>query len=181
MLGADVHLAWSTETLCEPAESEPRRQDWRRGRAALRALLPPGSDTADLVFPHRALSLSHAGGLAVAVRCDEGVRGVGVDFEPRRPAADLRVARFFLNPSERGAATGAAALMRLWTIKEALYKAIPDNASCVLLDISLAEPGAACGDAAGPCGELLRYAAVDVADGHLAVAVCRAGSEHGAV
>ncbi|MDQ6726385.1 MAG: 4'-phosphopantetheinyl transferase superfamily protein [Actinomycetota bacterium] len=117
----------------------------------------------------------------MAVRCDEDVRGVGVDFEPWRPEADLRVARFFLRPTELAAVTGAAPLMRLWTIKEALYKATPDNGPCVLLDFALADPGGACGHAVGPRGEALRYAAIDVAGGHLAVAVCALGRRHGPV
>jgi 4'-phosphopantetheinyl transferase superfamily protein len=180
MLGVDVRLAWAAEATPSPG-SDGRDLDWLRGRAALRALLPAGSETAGLEFPHPALSLSHAGGLAVAVRCDRNLRGIGVDFEPWRPAADLRVARFFLRPPEQAAVSGPASLMRLWTIKEALYKATPDNGSCVLVDFTLADPGGACGRAVGPRGETLRYAAVDVGEGHLAVAICEAGRRHAAV
>lgn len=184
LLGARVRLAWAAEplslTALTPGEaiqyqargSESGRQDWLRGRAALRALLPEGHDTSDVRFPHRRLSLSHAGGVAVAVRGEAHLGGIGVDFEPRRPDANPRIARYFLSPSEQAAAVGAGALLRLWTIKEALYKATPDNRRCTLVDFRLADPGAAGGDALGPRGETLRYVAVDVPLGHLAVAVC---------
>jgi len=156
------------------------RQEWLASRAALRALLGDGQDTSGLVFPHPALSLTHAGGLAVAVRADGAQVGVGIDFEPWRPDVDLRVARFFLTPSEQAGAGGAQALLRLWTIKEALYKATPDNAPLVMIDFELTDPGATSGEAIGPRGELLRYAGVEVSLGHLTVAVCLVGN-HAAV
>jgi len=188
LLGVRVRLAWATTavpvaalTPGEAAQSQAlgsgvrRRQDWLRGRAALRAVLPGGADTSNLRFPHPELSLSHAGGVAVAVRSDTPLDGIGVDFEPPRPDVDPRVARFFLGPSEQTIAVGAEALLRLWTIKEALYKATPDNGGCTLVDFELGDPSAACGDAVGPRGEALSYAAVDVERGHLAVAVCARG------
>jgi len=183
-LGVRVHLARVTEPLspsvlspgeavqcCARRPGQPRR-DWLLGRAALRAVIGDGDDTSDLSFPSPTLSLTHAGGIAVAVRTDEVVGGIGVDFEPRRPGTDPRIARFFLNETERAAATGPAALLRLWTIKEALYKATPDNGSYVLADLELADPCEAHGDAVGRRGETLRYAAIDALGGHLAVAVC---------
>lgn len=186
LLGIRLQLAWATEPLSptaltggEAAQWQsrapgPRRQDWLLGRAALRAVLGDGGDTSELVFPHPALSLAHAGGVAVAVRSDARLRGIGVDFEPRRPDVDPRAARFFLSRLEQAAGQGTETLLRLWTIKEALYKATPDNQACLLVDFELADPTAAAGDALGPRGEALRYAAVDVPAGHLAVAVCPA-------
>jgi hypothetical protein len=147
------------------------RQDWLLGRAALKALVP-GQDTARLSFPYPAMSLTHAGGLAVAVRAEVPQLGLGVDFEPWGNQPDARMARFFLRPPERSAAMGPRSLLRLWTIKEALHKAVPDNVGRVLLDIELANPAAPAGRAVGPRGEHLRYAGLDLGPGHVAVAVC---------
>jgi hypothetical protein len=147
------------------------RQDWLLGRAALKALAP-GQDTSRLSFPHRALSLTHAGGLAVAVRTDVPQDGLGIDFEPWCNQPDPRTARFFLRPPERSVATGPRSLLRLWTIKEALHKAVPDNVGCVPLDLELADPAAPVGRAVGPRGERLRYAGLNLGPGYLAVAVC---------
>ena len=63
--------------------------------------------------------------MAVAARCDGDQDGLGVDFEGWRPM-DPRIARFYLHPDERGD------LLRLWTVKEAVFKATPGNggASC---------------------------------------------------
>jgi len=159
--------------------STAARQDWLLGRAALKSLLP-GHDTSQLSFPHPAMSLTHAGGLAVATRTDVRVGGLGVDFEPWRNRPDPRMAHFFLRLSERSAVVAPRALLRLWTIKEALYKAMPDNSGCVLLDIELVDPAAPVGCAVGPRGERLRYAGLDLGPGHLAVAVCAVadGREH---
>lgn len=196
LLGRSVRLAWAGDGVGaaklsqgEMAQWQLRArgrggQDWLRGRAALKALLGEGADTSSLVFPHRSLSLSHAGGVAVAVRSQEEGCGIGVDFEPQRSELEAGVTRFFLSPQEAAAAGGAVAtLMALWTVKEALYKATPHNAGLTLSDFELADATAACGEILGPRGEVLRYAALEVGPcagcavpaGHLAIAVCTAG------
>lgn len=193
LLGTGVSLAWARDGVAparlsrgEMAQWQLRArgrggQDWLRGRAALKALLGDGADTSSLIFPHRSLSLSHAGGVAVALRSQEEGCGIGVDFEPQRSELEAGIARFFLSPQEAAAAGGAVAtLMALWTVKEALYKATPHNAGLTLSDFELADTTAACGAAVGPRGEALRYAALEVGPcagcgvpaGHLAVAVC---------
>jgi hypothetical protein len=134
--------------------SGPARVDWLRGRAALKAVLAPGYDTSSLVFPNRAISLTHAGGLAAAVRTDDDS------------------VRLFLGPSEQAGDLPPDGLLQLWTIKEALYKATPANQGCLLLDFELHDTAALCGDATGPRGEALRYAALRLERGSLAVAVC---------
>lgn len=170
---------------CRALASEARRHDWLLGRRALKALLPVAVDTSGLSFPHRRLSLSHAGDMAVAVAVDGPARpdgvdgvdrgwrsevvGVGVDYEPWRDS-DPRMAHFFLRPQEQSTALG---LLRAWTVKEACYKAVPANHRCSLLDVGLDDPGAPTGTAAGPEGRLLRYTVIDTAAGPLAVAVCR--------
>ncbi|MDQ3610103.1 MAG: 4'-phosphopantetheinyl transferase superfamily protein [Actinomycetota bacterium] len=112
--------------------------------------------------------------MAFAVQV-EHVVGTGVDVELTARRPDPRSARFFLRADERPSELSAAELLRLWTVKEALFKATPDNAEIVLLDYRLADAGAATGRAAGPGGEQLAYASALVPDGVLTVAVCLAG------
>lgn len=150
----------------------PRRCDWLLGRAALRAVLAVAADTSTVSFPHRHLSLTHAGGTAVAVAVGAGddtaaVAGTGVDHEPWR-SVDARIGRFFLRPREQSTSLG---LLRAWTVKEALYKAVAANHGHTLLDIALVDPDAPTGGASGPGGERLRYTVFGTAAGPLAVAV----------
>ncbi|MBA2437030.1 MAG: 4-phosphopantetheinyl transferase family protein [Acidimicrobiia bacterium] len=153
----------------------PRKSDWLLGRTALKALLSEAADTSTLSFPHPRLSLTHAGGVAVAVAAGLGiggdpvvVAGTGVDHEPWR-TVDARMARFFLHAREQSTSLG---LLRAWTVKEALYKAVPANLGLTLLDIALDDPDAPNGGASGPRGERLRYTVIDTAAGPLAAAVC---------
>lgn len=190
-LGICAELAFSTAPaplasltpgeLAEPGSRRPgpARLDWLRGRAALKALLPPGYDTSGLLFPHRAISLTHAGGLAVAVRAHDSCEGIGIDFEPWHAGVGPRAAQLFLGPSEQAKTQGPDALVRLWTIKEALYKATPGNRGCLLLDFEVIDPAATSGEASGPRGERLRYAALRLGRGSLAIAVC--GDHHQAL
>ncbi|HVE99468.1 MAG TPA: 4'-phosphopantetheinyl transferase superfamily protein [Mycobacteriales bacterium] len=145
--------------------------------AALAPLLERGERLASLSFPHVALSLTHAGGVAYAVRA-EGCAGVGVDYEPWRPV-DMRVARFFLRPAELGSVAGPRDLLRRWTIKEALFKATPANHDRVLTDYEIDDPGADSGQVTVATGATLRYGCADVGVGHLAVAVCERRGDGG--
>lgn len=153
--------------------NERRRQDWLLGRLALKALLPAATDTSHITFPHPQLSITHAGGVAYAVQVT-GVLGTGVDFEPavRRPSA--RAARFYLRPAEIPDDHSPEHLLRLWTVKESLFKATPDNSRVVLSGFRLEQPTSSDGWAAGPHGEQLRYLSVAVPDGVLTVAICLA-------
>ena len=187
MLGIRAHLAISDvpapiESLT-PGElgqsrrsrAGPARLDWLRGRAALKALLAPGYDTSRLQFPNRAISLTHAGDLAVAVRTDDDCEGIGIDFEPWATRVDPRAAHLFLGPAERVGPLPPEGLLQLWTVKEALYKATPGNQGCLLLDFEVHDTADSCGEASGPRGEALRYAALRLERGSLAIAVCDKG------
>jgi phosphopantetheinyl transferase (holo-ACP synthase) len=100
---------------------------------------PPASDDpsrqrrlaqkSPLNVAHPRFSLTHAGGLALAVALaipSPVVTGVGVDYEPLRP---LRpgAERFFLSQQERtdGGPLTPSCLIHYWTLKEALFKADP--------------------------------------------------------
>ena len=116
-----------------------------------------------------------AGRLGLATAGDVDVVGIGIDYEPWRPWADLRTSRFFLRPSEQVHAVDARSLLRLWTVKEALFKSTPDNGDAVLLGYEIADPASSSGSARGPRGEPMRYVSVELDHGLLSVAVCRQG------
>lgn len=130
------------ETLGHPQ----RREEWLRGRAALKSVLRRmeiSDDTALLSFPHARISLTHSAGLAVAAYLvgtagkvagdspESSILGLGLDFEARRSVRP-GTERFFLADRERERlafeqADGEGDLLRLWTVKEALFKSDPLN------------------------------------------------------
>jgi hypothetical protein len=125
-------------------------QPWLAGRAALKRLLVEQGrdpDTSRLSFPDRRFSLTHAGdvALAVAVDVDESL-GVGVDLE--RGLVDPGAARFFLRLPEihwlrqEALAQQPAHAQRLWTVKEAVFKADAANHDGLLVDYELMDPSA---------------------------------------
>lgn len=65
--------------------------------------------------------------------------GIGIDSELPRPL-DPAVARFFLRADEVDLATDPDRCLRWWTVKEALFKADPNNADTRLLDYHLQHP-----------------------------------------
>ena len=152
-----------------------RRRDWLLGRAALKQLVE-GGDTSGVRFPHRCLSLTHSAGVAVAARSDGDQAGLGVDLEGWQ-APDPRITRFLLGEreNERHRAGGTPSdLLRLWTVKEALFKATPDNAKVTFLDYELLEPAALVGEAVDRRERKFRYVSGALAEGWLTVAVCDA-------
>ena len=125
-----------------------RRRDWLTGRAALKSLQRRqgrGTDTAGLEFPALHLSLTHAGGIAVAAGTNDPAVGIGVDYEVLRDV-NPRMAAWFLDDAEQAWLSGlpkaraARQLVRLWTIKEASFKSHPDNHNMVLGDFSIIDP-----------------------------------------
>jgi len=159
-----------------------RLPSWLRGRAALKRLLralDEPDDTGLVRFPHPRLSLTHAGALAIAVgtrhqRLD--VTGVGVDLEWAR-AVRPEASRFYLQPEEMlelqrlTDAEANAARLRLWTVKEALFKATPQNENALLTDVSCADPLALTGTAWGKRAERYAYATQAFGAGVVTVAV----------
>lgn len=163
----------------------PRARGWLIGRAALkhlRARVEGCEETADLVFPNPRYSLSHSRDTAVAVAdASGGTLGLGIDIEIGRRVPDA-AARFFLTPREQAALarlseTGRAAeLLRLWCVKEAVFKANPRNAGRLLADHELVDPAAGRGIATAACGRRLAYASWSRDGVCLALAACREGS-----
>lgn len=163
-----------------------RRRAWLTGRAALRRLLrglDRGPDTAELEFPRPDMSLAHCAGLSVAVASlDAGAAGLGVDLESERPMPP-EAASFFLTERERArldrrpappvAEAPEAGLMRLWTVKEALFKADPANRSRILADYEVADAALRRGKASmrqGLDARRFRYVSHRLAGWHLTLA-----------
>jgi len=157
----------------------PRRAGWLLGRAALKELLEQvdlPTDSSSIAFPHPRISLSHSEGCAIAIGTrDEQVKGLGVDLELRagpRPEA----MRFFLGPTERARVLATPErnerLLRLWTIKEALYKSFADNRDTSFRDFVLADPAADSGRAtlATPHHARFSYASFVIEGGFVSVA-----------
>ena len=164
-----------------------RKADWLRGRHALALVLnalgrpydaaPP---VASIQFPNRTVSLSHSGGWAVAVgTASSRVSGIGVDLERGRTPRPQAV-RFYLDESERSWLSGQPMRsrprhrLRLWTAKEAVFKADPANAMVGLADYRLAAPAAAQGVARrvpGIPALSYRYATLNLPGGFVSVAI----------
>ena len=185
----------------------PRRDSWLRGRKALKKLLVRlgvRPDTAGISFPNPRFSLTHSGDFAVAVGADDpgvargadcpGVavgaglhrprlRGIGVDLELGRFPAP-RSASFFLTDGERRhvdrlpPVQQSETLLRLWTIKEALFKANPSNRMTWFTHYALEAPDLRTGSAAVAAGPEegrtpgLRFTSLRVQSGYLAFAIC---------
>ncbi len=147
------------------AREAARRAERRRGRAALRALGPqPGPAWRGRSHPCR--SLTHAGGIAIAAGvADPAVHGIGVDLELRAGIA-AAAARFYLKPAEAALARSDRERLRLWTVKEAVFKADPANAGRWLFDYALPAPAAWRGVATAAGSDLsFEYACVELDDG----------------
>ena len=139
----------------DPSDEPPgvsRARQFRFGREALARVireLDLDANPVGVRFPHPRLSLSHTGRAAVAVgaRMDD-VCGTGVDLEAWRPI-DAQAARFFLDPDELirwpdwviGSDDQSTTLLRLWTVKEAVFKADTENAGRTLRDYRVARFG----------------------------------------
>lgn len=176
---AEGRLTPGEQALLAGLTAPARRASWLRGRAALKRLqasMGGSEDTSTLKFPHPKLSLTHSETWAIAVgSASPKVLGIGVDLEVKA-APKPETARRFLNPAElvwlrrmdEGDRPGM--LHRLWTVKEATFKADPENAGKTLRDYGLADPGYVAGKARR--GErVFYYASFPVPEGFLSVAV----------
>jgi phosphopantetheinyl transferase len=159
-----------------------RAQSWLLGRAALKSLRRRIDGCADidaLSFPNARFSLTHSGEVALAVAEPSGVlEGIGIDLElgTRMQAAS---ARFFLTAREQQWLCSQARerwphhLLRLWCIKEAVFKANPGNTGTTLMDHELDAPGEAQGEARACTGRRMEYASWCESRTCIALAVCR--------
>lgn len=180
--GADPEtLTPGERKAMEACQTAARRAEWLRGRSALKRLcrrLGANADTSRLRFPHPRISLSHCGPVAIAAAAgEEGLQGVGIDLEvSRSPRPEM--ARLFLTPEEQSALKRhrperqMPELLRLWTIKESVFKADPGNQDRLLADYRLTEPLAAAGSARVEVGPpCIHYFSLPVSTGFLSVAI----------
>jgi len=160
-----------------------RRDIWLRGRAALKGLLGrlgESTDTAIFSFPSPRYSLTHSGPYAVAIgTAGRGLRGVGVDIEVDR-GLHPNAARLFLSDPEQAwlgtldDSVRAGQLQRLWTIKEAAFKANPHNGDTWLSDYRLKDPGQHDGEALvihGGTAWVIRYCSLELKEGVMTAAI----------
>jgi 4'-phosphopantetheinyl transferase EntD len=158
--------------------STPKRQtSWLLGRSALKDLLAAlrlPEDTTALRFPNPRVSLSHSGGWAIAIGTDAPlVAGIGVDLE-LRPPPRVETARFFMSPEElpRLEKASPKTLLRVWTIKEAVFKADPDNALTSVRAYRLQDPDAPAG-AISVGTRTFRYRTFEIPGGFLTAALLK--------
>lgn len=98
-------------------------------------------------WPCSFASLTHSGDIAIAVALPPHVHaaGIGVDVELDRPVKS-GMARLICAAGERAwleslpAERQPAELLRLWTAKEALYKADPAQGDAIVAEYTLAHP-----------------------------------------
>lgn len=162
--------------------NERRRESWLRGRHVLKDVLKKmghASDTTLIDFPHKSFSISHSQNYAIAVGLEaEAVQGIGVDLEFMRATRDGMM-RFFLSEEESewlgelSAPERNKQIIRLWTVKEAVFKADPENASQTMIKYRLTEPAALVGIALPTSGSLLvfKYASLYVDNAWISVAL----------
>lgn len=120
------------------------------GDAALALALRAAGHALDAVtgWPCPFASLTHSGDVAIAVALppEHGAAGIGIDLEHDRPIKP-DMARLICGTHERAwleslpAARRPAEVLRLWTAKEALYKADPAQGDAIVAEYTLAEPG----------------------------------------
>ena len=102
--------------------------------------------------------------------------GIGLDIETGR-SVSLQIARFFLTESEQADSQDQRTLLRLWTVKEAIFKADPENDDRILGDYVLENSSQWRGTAYSRRSKLLRfhYSSIEVDDGFLSIAVLAKG------
>lgn len=113
---------------------------------ALRAAGRAGDAVAS--WPCSFASLTHSGDLAIAVALPAHVQatGIGIDLEHDRPIKP-GMARLICGEHERAwlgslpSERHAAEVLRLWTAKEALFKADPAQRDAIVAEYTLACPG----------------------------------------
>ena len=182
-LPADLGLTTQEQQRYDKLRGTPRASSWLAGRAALKRVLSQlgeSTDTSELAFPHARVSLTHSGRYAVALGVPKnvGIVGVGIDLEMNKslnPQGD----RFFLTPAEWAWVRScpvqyqAGERLRLWTVKEALFKAQPHNSEAMLFDYHVETPSAHTGTGINhkTCAVRFSYSSLSLAEGILSVAI----------
>jgi 4'-phosphopantetheinyl transferase superfamily protein len=178
MLDEGAEWSRAERQLADSFDSPLRRDTWLRGRSALKTVLSrlgEDTDTSPILFPAPRYSLSHSAHAAVAVGVPGGssIEGIGVDIELHRTPPEQST-RFFLADRElrwlAGTQDKDSNLLRLWTVKEALFKADPDNAGRLLTNYRIEDPSRDVGRAFA-FDNALEYASLAIPGGIVSVAI----------
>lgn len=121
--------------------------------------------------------MTHSGRYAIAAGCKNTNQGIGIDYEvgryPRNEAA-----RFFLTSDEMDSlnnldeSSKKSHLLRLWTVKEALFKSNPENGNTWYTEYILKNPLAAAGEAFCPVSDKhFRYASIKTEKSYISLAI----------
>jgi hypothetical protein len=178
--GTRVFLSYA---MAEPPAEGDNPLDLRhhlhlRGRRALAMLLKRMGEDSDTSFfhaPHPRFSISHTpeGSYALGL-ADSSAEAPGLDVQSGHLSEGA--ARFFLQPHEVQAASHED-LVRLWTVKEAVFKSNPNNAGSGIRDYQLRDASALTGEAQLPNAERsFRYFCHRHAGGWLTMALSSAGA-----
>lgn len=163
---------------------DKRRQEWKRGRQALKGVLRKlgkDDDTSMITFPNRQLSLSHHADYAIAIGTNSGdIDGIGIDVESIR-SLPANAYRFFMTKVEQDWLATCSnhdlkrEAIRLWSIKEALFKADPENEGCGLYQYETrsAKDQRGCGKKTINDNLSFFYESLAINNGFLSVAICR--------
>ena len=108
--------------------------------------------------------------------------GIGLDIETNR-RVHPEAARFFLTDQEQkwlkelGGEGSSQHLLRLWTVKEAIFKADPENDEKILGDYVLENPSQWDGSAYPKDRKFLRfyYSSIQIDEGFLSIALVAKG------
>ena len=107
---------------------------------------------------------------------DQMESGIGIDVETDKDP-NPKMARFFLKPNEIKKLKPAKwnqNLLRLWTVKEAIFKSDPLNMNTTLLDYEVSDPNALCGEAICEKSSFkFYYSTKKVVKGFLTVAITK--------
>ena len=158
----DNYLSPSEIKECKYAESSSRYFDWIQGRSALKKVfeyLNKSIDVAKIAFPDQCFSISHTKDCAVAIGVLDSVEssnGVGIDLELSRKV-DAKHTRYYLSKYESDLVNSNDDLLRLWTVKEALFKADPSNDGGVLKNYNVKNPKTLKGEAINKKGDIFYY------------------------
>ena len=158
----DNYLSTSEIKKCKYTKNSSRYFDWIQGRSALKKVfehLNKSIDVTKISFPDQCFSISHTKDCAVAIgilnNC-ESSNGVGIDLELNRKI-DAKHTRYYLSKYESDLVNSNDDLLRLWTVKEALFKADPNNDGVILKYYNVKNPKTLKGEAINKKGDTFYY------------------------
>jgi 4'-phosphopantetheinyl transferase EntD len=153
-----------------------RKNQWLRGRSALSAVaakLDIETRLSALNPPCPGISLTHNGRISIAAGISTA-QGIGIDFESWRQI-EAAMMRWFLTETEQNQLLVPSNFtrLRLWSVKQALFKASAANKGLLLTDFEIVEVAEMTGRARN-CSRRnseLRYTSFMLRQGLLSIAI----------